>query len=218
MQEDQVSMRSSVLCAAVVLSFAIVPISGRAADTPAAFAQIAAAVAGVTSFRVTTTVTFNGFSMTSVATVQSDPFRMHAQTTPGRNTSGTYTADGFSYQEIAPGRWSKMPVPASSSDNDLKRVVSDIQSANAKHAPDIVDGGKPYAVFVITSASAIAAGQPLVTTCTIDEASWLPHTCKSAIQTETFDRFNDPDNAVVVPPAALAAPAGPPLPPLPPGR
>ncbi len=202
--------RSAAVAAALLLAT-----SGRlsAADDPAAIqAKMKAAQGAVHSFRMQ----ISGPGMTGVATIFNSPKRMHMQMASGPLTIEMYVSDGYAYQNIGKSGWKKQQLPAGSALVDIQRAFDG--STVFAVAPDVTDGGVTYGAISMQLSAVSVPGAPstppLTITCSYDKQSYLMHACTSPYATETFSGYDDPANAVSIPPElATAVDAGPVIPP-----
>ena len=188
------------------------PAQSAAPAQPTVAAQMKAAQAGVQSFRMQLT---SPAGMSGIGTFVTSPKRMHMEIATGPVTIEMYVSDGYSYQNIAKSGWKKQALPPDAALVDIARAFDGKTAFIA--APDVVDAGITYGSVTMQLANAPIAGvppsPPLTITCSYDKKTMLMHVCTSPFATETFLGYNDPANAITLPPElATAVDVGPVVP------
>lgn len=207
-------MKRSIVGIAAALALGGPVAAGAADDAVAVQAAMKTAQHNVQSFRLDLSSPAAG--MTGTGIVTNAPKRMHLQVASGPMVIEMYLADGYLYQRIGSSAWQKRSVPDGKALLDISAMFN--EKVHAELAPDLVDAGATYGAIVLEVDTATIPGAPSVgpmkLTCAYDKTTYLVHTCTNQFFSEKLYDYNDPSNAVTLPPAlATAVDAGPLFPP-----
>jgi hypothetical protein len=123
----------------------------------------------------------------------------------------TYTVDGVLYMHTVPGdSWRKMAFDPQFPTAQTLDVLRSAKDASISVLPDRQEDGVPVGVIQLevplpTPAGTAAVGPPAQLTCSYDKTTFHLRACANAQMSMTFSRYNDPSNAVVLPPEAANA-------------
>lgn len=178
---------------------------------PAAAADLRSSMqtasATVTSFKMLLT---GPMGFTSTATFIRAPLRVHAQGSAGSMSFDSYVADGVAYGRAGDRAWHKHRIPAEAGSTDILRTMTN--GAKLQPGADVVDGGTTYGTFRanldLSSLPSAPPLPPIGVTCEYDKKTFLTHSCKNSFVTLTFLAYNDPANAIALPPTLSSATEG----------
>ena len=187
----------SALGAALIVA-AAAP-AGAADDATALSAKIDQAISAATSYRVT--VAGPGGLAVDILTVGHD--RVHVQSTAGGTPKESLVIGTAMYYREAAAPWIASIVPA------VKRPRKNLlymAAPDTKLEPlaDRAEAGVTYGAF--GSLAVGNSGVPATMECTYDKTTYRPRTCTVVLQAVpvplrvTYDKWNDPSNAVEPPP------------------
>jgi hypothetical protein len=168
-------------------------------DGTALSAKIDAALSSAASYRVTVQGP-NGFAI-DIVSVGHD--RVRVQSSAGGTAAESIVVGPAMYYHTAGGAWTANAVPV------VKRTRKNLLYMGApdtKLEPlaDRTEGGVTYGAF-----GSLAVGNaqvPATMECTYDKATFRPHACTVVLQAlptplhVTYDKWDDPSNAVEAPP------------------
>jgi hypothetical protein len=168
-------------------------------DGTALSAKVDAALSGAASYRVTVQGP-NGFAI-DILSVGHD--RVRVQSSAGGTTAESVVVGPAMYYRTAGNPWVANAVPV------IKRARKNLLYMGApdtKLEPlaDRTEGGVTYGAF-----GSLAVGNaqvPATMECTYDKATFRPHACTVVLQAlptplhVTYDKWDDPSNAVEAPP------------------
>jgi len=201
-------MKRTVAALAASL-FALAAGPARADDLATIQTAMKAASANVHSFRIEVT---SPMGMSAVMTVVREPARVHMQFTGLMNVE-TYTTDGFLYMRLGTAGWKKYATPIPAIKTDVVRSLSEAEHMTV--GPDVTENGAVYGSLLVKTDANMLPGVPTPTaalTCTYDKRTYLMRACTGDAFSETITGYDDPANAVALPPDAANAPDGGPLP------
>lgn len=209
----QMTRAWSAFTVALVVA-ASVPVAA-ADDGTALSAKVDAALSSAASYRVTVQGP-NGFAI-DIVSVGHD--RVRVQSSAGGNAAESVVIGPAMYYHTAGSPWTANAVPV------VKRTRKNLLYMGApdtKLEPlaDRTENGVTYGAF-----GSLAVGNaqvPATMECTYDKVTFRPHTCTVVLQAlptplhVTYDKWNDPSNAVEAPPG-VAPPTPAPAPSATPG-
>ncbi len=216
--QNGASMRAIIGLAAAA-AFGISSAPARADDAAALAALFSAAADQVTSFVVEMRV--NGTTGVGGSTTFVRPMRMKSEFAVGEIVVQTFLVDGVLYVHSPVAGWQKAPLDGTRLAQQSPNVADKLKQAKITPLSDRVENGITVGVVRMelpipmlgsglpgakapgtVAPNADPAGQLL---CTYDKATYRMRECSSAALTLTYTRYNDPANAVVLPPEAKAA-------------
>jgi len=205
----QMTRAWSAFTVALVIA-ATVPAAGADDDGTALTAKIDGALSGAASYRVTVQGP-NGFAL-DILSVGRD--RVRVLSSAGGNTAESVVIGNAMYYRAAGNPWTANAVPVV---RRARRNLLYMGAPDTKVEPlaDRTEAGVTYGAF-----GSLAVGNaqvPATMECTYDKATFRPHACTIVLQAlptplhVTYDKWNDPSNAVEAPPG-VAPPTPPPAP------
>jgi hypothetical protein len=179
-------------------------------DATALSAKVDQAISAAASYRVTVAGP-SGLAI-DIVSVGRDRVRVHS--TAGGTTSESVIIGTAMYYRAANTAWAAAAVPPVKSQ---RKNLLYMAAPGTKLEPlaDRSDGGVTYGAF--GSLGVGNAGTPATMECTYEKTTYRPHACTIVVQSlseplhVTYDKWNDPSNAVD-PPAGVAPPTPAPAP------
>ncbi len=179
-------------------------------DATSLSAKVDQAISAATSYRVTVA----GPSGLAIDIVSVGRDRVRVQSTAGGTTSESVIIGTAMYYRGANKPWAAAAVPPVKS---ARKNLLYMAAPGTKLEPlaDRSDGGVTYGAF--GSLGVGNAGTPATMECTYEKTTYRPHTCTIVVQSlsepvhVTYDKWNDPSNAVDAPPGVAPptpAPSG----------
>lgn len=157
--------------------------------------KLDSALRGSKSFVVTTTYPAQAYSSTLVVVA---PDRTRMAIAVAANTTDIVTIGQTTYSSKNGAPFEKSPVAAPT---EPRPASAGSVKVRALHA-DVIAGGVTYGAFD----AAVPLGKVVTLTCTYDKKSYRLVRCANADVTQTYNSYDDPQNAVEAPKNAIDAP------------
>jgi hypothetical protein len=176
--------------------------AGADDDGSALRGSVLGAMAATSSFVVDV---INPQGITGSAIVEPQLGRTKVQGSGGPHTLTIYALGGYLYEQFDGAAWQRRKLPGSG--GNLIAPIS--AAATVSLLPDTHDAtGALYGAFSAVTTlpvPGIGAIPNVAMQCTYDKSTLLLHTCVCQYATFTFHSYNDPKNAVDLPPEAKNA-------------
>jgi hypothetical protein len=190
---------------AAILALALaVPCAARADDGTNLRANVLTAMAATQSFVVDLS---NPQGISGNAVVITRLGSTKVQGSAGPHSLLLYAIGAEAYMQIDGGAWQRRAVPAGFGMSLLPLA----QAASVTPQADGRDGSGTFAVVAPLPIPGIGTIPNVATTCTYDKSTMRLRTCANQYATLTFHGYDDPKNAVELPPDARNATELPPL-------